>query len=247
MKTCMSIAILFVMTGAVTHGQSSRSDATIHTAIHELTKVAHEHGLTPLDCEPVMVEGMSLTFTNANGTMTITCGKGFERHYTWAGDTRTVVMIPRKERWYGSLGMYNPGSYISGEVEPWKEHDGIKRYVVEEGQRHFTNTTDAVNWIQRRGRSLSYIYNDSGLVVGMQKSLPPPEMVKQGAPGTLSVDVWQVYINGKKPKKLEGAQNDAITVHYPASYDMHTVEPPRDPVDHDYCPFDASRFFNHKR
>jgi hypothetical protein len=180
-----------------------------------------------------MVEGMRITFTNANGQMTVTGGKGFERRYTWAGDTRTVVMIPRKKRWYGSLGMYNPGAYITGEIEPWKEHDGVKRYVVEEGQRHFTNTSDAVRWIQKWGTHLSYVYNDSGLVVGMKKSLPPPEMARQGAPGTLSVDVWQIYIHGKKPKKLEGSRNDAIRVYYPPSYSMQTVRPPAAPVDND--------------
>ena len=40
-------------------------------------------------CEAVMVEGMSISFTNSHGSMTVTAGKGFERRYTWAGDTRT--------------------------------------------------------------------------------------------------------------------------------------------------------------
>ena len=114
-------------------------------------------------CEAVMVEGMSISFTNSHGSMTVTAGKGFERRYTWAGDTRTVNMWPRKKRWYGSLGMYNPGAYITGELEQWKEHDGIKRYVVEEGQRHFTNATEAVAWTRRGSGApdnLDYIYND---------------------------------------------------------------------------------------
>jgi hypothetical protein len=117
-------------------------------------------------CEAVMVEGMTISFTNSHGSMTVTAGKGFERRYTWSGDTRTVIMNPRKKRWYGSLGMYNPGGYIKGELEQWKEHDGIKRYVVEEGQRHFTNTTEAIEWTRRGSGTpdhLDYIYNDTGL------------------------------------------------------------------------------------
>lgn len=197
-------------------------------------------------CEAVMVEGMSIAFTNAHGEMTITGGKGFERSYTWAGDTRALTMWPRTERWYGSLGMYNPGSYIEGELEQWKEHDGIKRCVAEEGQRHFTNTAAALEWINKRGDRLDYVYNDSGLVVGMDKQPESLEERKRDDfPGTLSVEVWQIYIDGKKPQTLEGSKNNLITVHYPPTYDMETVEPPREPVDHDYCPFDASKYFKH--
>ena len=119
-----------------------------------------------------MVEGMSISFTNAHGSMTVTAGTEFERRYIWAADTRTVIMWPRKKRWYGSLGMYNSGAFITGKLEPWKEHDGIKRYVVEEGQRHFTNVTDAVKWIRQgsgKPDNLDYIFNDTGLVVGMDK------------------------------------------------------------------------------
>jgi hypothetical protein len=188
-------------------------------------------------CEAVMVEGMRISFTNSHGSMTVTAGKGFERRYTWAGDTRTVIMWPRKKRWYGSLGMYNPGAYITGEMEQWKEHDGIKRYVVEEGQRHFTNATEAVAWTRRGSGApdnLDYIYNDTGLVVGMDKQ---PRLLeerkKTDFPGTLEVDVWQIYINGKKPKKLEGSKNASITVYYPPTYDMETVKPPSKPVDND--------------
>ena len=51
--------------------------------------------------------------------------------------------------------------------------------------------------------------------------------------GTLSVDVWQIYIQGKKPEKLEGSRNDAIRVDYPPSYSMQTVRPPAATVDND--------------
>ena len=182
-----------------------------------------------------MVEGMTISFTNSHGSMTVTAGKGFERRYSWAGDTRVVIMWPRKERWYGSLGMYNPGGYIPGKLEPWKEHDGIKRYVVEEGQRHFTNETAAVKWIRQgsgKPDNLDYIYNDTGLVVGMDKQpRSPEERKKTHFPGTLEVDVWQIYIDGKKPQKLEGSKNASISVYYPPAYDLKSVKPPAQPID----------------
>jgi hypothetical protein len=215
---------------------TSNMKPTIITVILMLV-FATAYADTSNQCEAVMVEGMSISFTNAHGSMTVTAGKGFERRYIWAGDTRTVIMWPRKKRWYGSLGMYNPGSYIKGEVEQWKEHDGIKRYVVEEGQRHFTNATEAAAWTRRGSGApdnLDYIYNDTGLVVGMDKQ---PRLLeerkKTDFPGTLEVDVWQIYINGKKPEKLEGSKNACITVYYPPTYDMETVKPPSKPVDND--------------
>jgi hypothetical protein len=193
------------------------------------------HAATTNQCEAVMVEGMSISFTNSNGAMTVTAGKEFERRYTWAGDTRTVIMDPREERWFGSLGMYNGGAYIKGKLEQWKEHDGIKRYVVEEAQRHFTNTTDAVKWIRKSSGHLDYIYNDTGLVVGMDKQPRSlEERKKTDFPGTLEVDVWQIYINGTKPQKLEGANNTSITVYYPPKYDLETVKQPAQPIDNYY-------------
>ncbi len=182
-------------------------------------------------CESVMVEGMSILFTNSHGSMTVTAGKGFERRYTWAGDTRTVTMYPRKKRWLGSLGMYNPGYYESGKLEPWIYHDGIKRYVVEEGQLHFTNTTDVAKWLATRSKFHDYIYNDHGLVVGLAFDRQP--QLPDGPAGTLHVDVWQIYINGKKPQKLDGSKNQDITVYYPPTYKMETVEPPSQPVENE--------------
>ena len=52
-------------------------------------------------------------------------------------------------------------------------------------------------------------------------------------PGTLHGDVWQIYINGKKPQKLDGSKNAYITVNYPPSYDMETVTAPSQPVENE--------------
>ena len=228
------IGLILAMMAAMAYADDgSNVDACLKEAIRAMANAPH---VSTSRCEAVMVEGMWIAFTNSHGEMKVTAGKGFERNYTWAGDTRSLVMWPRNERWYGSLGMYNPGSWIEGEMEQWKEHEGIGRCVAEEGQRHFTNEAEAIEWISTRGKYHDYIYNDTGLVVGMNKEIPPPEWKKENGngPGTLCVDVWQVYINGKKPQKLEGAKNDAITVFYPPTYDMETVTPPTEPVDNFY-------------
>lgn len=234
MKTTLLIVVL-TMGCVLAHGDESNSyEDCLTEAIRRSARAAHT---STSRCEAVMVEGMRVTFTNSNGGMTITCGKGFERSYTWDGDTRTLLMWPRKTRWYGSLGMYNPGACIEGELGQWKEHDGIKRCVAEEGQRHFTNELDAVEWIHTRGdgKKLDYVYNDSGLVCGMDKQPPTlEERKKTDFPGTLFVDLWQIYINGKKPRKLAGAKNNAITVSYPSAYDLETVIPPAQTIDNNY-------------
>lgn len=149
--------------------------------------------------ELVMSEGMSITAENRYGSLTITAGKGFERFYTWAGDTRSVVMWPRKKRWNGSLGIYYPGP-----GNHWKEHDGITRLVAEEGQLHFDSLTDLTSFINRYEDDGSFVYSDDGLFVSWIK-MP-------AAGGTLHVQVWQFFVNGIKPKKIPGSRNDKILV-----------------------------------
>jgi ankyrin repeat protein len=152
----------------------------------------------PAKTETVMTYGMKITATTKSGTMTITAGDGYSRAYTWKGATRTEELGARGERWYGSLGIASPGA-----GEHWKEHDGVTHAVLEEGQQHFKTLALAQKWIRSRGY-LPYVYNDTGLFV---------EWGKTGGTG-LDVDVWQLYINGKKPSHLPGSNNSAIKVNY---------------------------------
>jgi hypothetical protein len=152
----------------------------------------------PAQNEIVMKEGMKITAINKYGAITITAGKGLKRSYTWEGETRTLTMIPRKERWDGSLGLYNPGDWR------WKENAGITRAVVEEGQLHFNTQEELQSYISRYSEKDEIVYNDNGLFV----SWGPTD----GGGGTLSVLLWQFYIQGKKPEKLPGSKNDKIIV-----------------------------------
>jgi hypothetical protein len=106
-------------------------------------------------------------------------------------------MWPRGERWYGSLGLYFPGP-----GEHWQEHEDVSRCVVEEGQQHFKTADDAQEWLADR-KYMRYVYRDDGLVVGWKKVLARKQ---------LNVEVWQIYVNGKKPDKLDGSENDKIKV-----------------------------------
>ncbi|MBA3480990.1 MAG: hypothetical protein H0T51_04150 [Pirellulales bacterium] len=123
-------------------------------------------------------------------------GQGLRRDYSWDGATRSVEMWPREKRWYGSLGLYYPGP-----GNHWRNHKGISRGVVQEGQQHFVTIAKATTWLKEQ-KWQPLVWNNSGLVVGWSKT---PERQQ------LNVDVWQLYIDGKKPTKLPGANDKAIT------------------------------------
>jgi hypothetical protein len=149
--------------------------------------------------EIVMPQNATITATTDSGTIIIKSGRGLKRYYTWDGATRSVVMWPRTERWYGSFGIYYPGP-----GSHWVSNHGITRGVLEEGQRYFNTLEEAGVWLKKE-QWLPCVYNDSGLAVCFGKS-PGREQ--------LNVDVWQIYIGGKKPAKLNGSRNSAITTSW---------------------------------
>jgi hypothetical protein len=153
--------------------------------------------------ETVMSPGMKIQATTSAGEIVVTAVDELTRSYRWEGATRSVEMLPRAERWYGSLGLYYPGP-----GEHWKEHKGITRGVTEEGQQHFKSVDEAVEWIRSR-TWMPYVYRDDGLVVGWDKTLPRRQ---------LNVEVWQILVNGKKPLHLPGSQNEKIVVTHGESW-----------------------------
>jgi hypothetical protein len=149
----------------------------------------------PVENEVVMEPGSRITAKTPAGTIVIGAGQGLRRSYTWNGATRAVEMLPRDERWYGSLGIYFPGP-----GNHWVEHEGITRGVVEEGQQHFNSTDDALAWLKVQNWQ-PHVWNSTGLVVGW-RTVPERRQ--------LNVDVWQVYVAGKKPADFPGADDEAI-------------------------------------
>jgi hypothetical protein len=153
--------------------------------------------------ESVMCEGMHIGATNKTGIITITAGTGFERFYTWDGDTRSQVLKPRKKRWAGRLGI----GYSKANM--WQNHHTITNANLEEAQMHFSTIEEAMRFIRHRTRlDGNTVYNDNGLVVTWKKEIHP---FKDNG-NVLIVYVWQVLVNGKKPLKLPGSQNDKLSV-----------------------------------
>jgi hypothetical protein len=152
---------------------------------------------SPPKTEFAMRPGMRVEATNKVGTMIVTAVDTYTRSYTWEGATRSDELSPRQDRWYGSLGIFGVGA-----GDHWKEHNGITRGVLEEGQHHFKTVREALAWLEARAY-MDYVYRDDGLVVGWSKTLPRNQ---------LNVEVWQLMIDGKKPTRLTGSRNDKIKV-----------------------------------
>jgi hypothetical protein len=146
--------------------------------------------------EIVLSVGMSILVKADWATIEISAVNKNKRKYTWDGDSVIVKLIPRKERWYGSLGLYHP------QVRP--PHKGVVHMIVEEGQQHFQTVDDAVQWIATFGEKS--IYSDDGLLISADLT---GENTNQKF---VSIQVWQIYIGGKTLSQYqeEGATLEAV-------------------------------------
>ncbi len=150
----------------------------------------------PPTTEFVLSSGMAITATNLNGTVTISAGHGTERRFSGKGWSKRRNLIPRDTRWYGSLGLYDPAASAS----PYG------RLLADEGQLFFKSESEALRYLDAEGDYFKPVFNNRGLVVGYHVENMP------GGEPTRSVQVWQIYINGKRPISLPGADDTAVTI-----------------------------------
>ncbi len=180
----------------------------------------------------VMKEGMSIAINNPNCfSLTITAGKGLERHYTWNNATRSTTLLPRKTKWYGTYGAYSPGR-----GHHWQMHDGITRLLADEAVVNYQSKEELLCAIANENdkcrnklrpiitaKTLKNFdfentlplalspgncsaFTDSGLYVSVKKAKGP------GQGGTLYVIIHQITLNGKPVKSLPGSSNNRIKV-----------------------------------
>jgi len=144
------------------------------------------------NAELVMEPRSVIEATTSQGTMQISYVDRYTRRYIWDGYDKTFSHQTRQKRWYGSLGMYRPTG------------DRTMHAVLEEGQQHFSNYTEAKNWITEQQRFTDCVWTRDGLVVGWKQ-----EGRQKDGFLALQVDVWQILIGGKKPS-LPGASPSKI-------------------------------------
>jgi len=161
--------------------------------------------------ELVMREGVKIEAKKESTSIMVTSGKGFDRTYEWDRCKLKSDMGARRQRWYGSMGIYDAAPSFG---LPIGGCSGISRTVVEEGQIHFENLQFAQNWIERRPKSYKTVWTNDGLLVSWNV-----------VPGRrqLNVDVWLMCINGKRPKQLVGANDFAVSIS-PTSTDKSIHE-----------------------
>lgn len=146
--------------------------------------------------EPVMCPGMSIKVERGSGHLKISAEGLKARRYEIDSHIIAVELIPRSQRWYGSLGLYLPSG--TNEIH----------LVLDEGQQHFYSEKEAQDWISWKKDRLGYVYSSDGLVVGWKLQ----ELLKSDQKAVLHVDLWQIYIQGKKPSSFEGAKDQSISI-----------------------------------
>ena len=200
MRHLIIIVVAIAVLGGCAHERTSAAASATSTAATQRSAATRPAELAKT--EFAMLPGQTITATTPVGTIQIRADDWLNRSYTWEGATRSVVMWPRDERWYGSLGIYYPGP-----DRHWEEHHGITRGVVQEGQQHFDSVEAAMAWIAKPEQQwMPYVYRNDGLMVGWCKVLDREQ---------LNVDVWQIMVNGKKPTTLPGATDAGIRVSPP--------------------------------
>jgi hypothetical protein len=146
--------------------------------------------------ELAMQPGMEITATNKNGVVSVVYVDALTRLYQWDDYEERRTLIPRQKRWFGMLGAYDPASaYLWQMFGP--------RIVAEDSQLNF-QTREALNkWLKQSSQFFDWVYNNEGLVVGFAKS-PDRKQV--------NIEVYQLYLNGRKPTVLMGSRPDNLHV-----------------------------------
>jgi len=89
-------AIIYLLTSVLfLHSQYSQSES--ETADDMISRMLPNQ-------EMVMTKGMEITAETPDGTIKIFADDLLTRTYTWGNCTRTQVLSPRQERWFGVLG-----------------------------------------------------------------------------------------------------------------------------------------------
>jgi hypothetical protein len=158
------------------------------------------HIQTDAEPELVLYDGSVIEARNAGSSVSITAGANLVRTFAWKGCSLESHPSPRRSRWFGSMGVYDPAAYLGGPIT--KQCDGIFRTVTQEGQIHFDDEEFLREWLRRLPTRPTVLTN-SGLVVSWD-FVPSRRQ--------LNVDLWLVCLNGKPATWLAESSDSSVTV-----------------------------------
>lgn len=153
--------------------------------------------------EIVMCPGSSIRVVSHGQALTIEAPGLITRRYKITDIDVEVNLIPRRERWIGSFGLYRPTGV------------GDLHLVLEESLQFFSSIEELrvwLDWVGDRDRLIEY--TSDGLVVfwGIQRNLN----FNPGPTQALNVEAYQLLVRGTKPRNLLGADDAAFTITNPS-------------------------------
>lgn len=153
--------------------------------------------------EMVLSPGMKICAVDNGSHICIVAGENNKRTISLNGKTQTIYLVPRTERWYGTLGLVSPNHPLN----LWEDDKGVSMANIEEAQIHY-KSIEAVeksltNPFNKRWGGHE-VYNDDGLSIHWKITQ------MQDRQNIFDLSIYQILINGKKPKKLSGSSNSQI-------------------------------------
>lgn len=144
----------------------------------------------PLTREVVLCQGMKISVHDpaSENELVIECKKASERELTINGSKRTVNVLNRFSRWYGSYGVYTKSRWHLFDSIRWRSH-----ITYQEGIQHFCSLEEAMMWIKQI-KSYATVYNNSeGILVSIR-------FVKEK--NLWDIELWRICVGGSIPNLI---------------------------------------------
>ncbi len=153
--------------------------------------------------EAVLKEGMFLCAKGEYEKVCILAENDFQRTVYFEGFSNSITLIPRKERWQGKMGLVSP----KPPKNLWHNNNGVTRALIQEAEIEVKSINNFLVKINFPGRENGYnvVYNDNGLLIIWKKSI-------LNGSNVLDLMLFQIVINGEKPKSMPGSQNNDIVI-----------------------------------
>ena len=152
--------------------------------------------------ETVLSDNMKICAFAGDEHICIAADGVAKRNIFFGGGIYSIVLVPRSERWNGKLGLTEP----SQPANIFDTENGIMRVLIAEAEIRYDSIEGALKRLPiYREDGMNVAYNDRGILVMWRKTIYPDEEA-------LDISIFQIIINGKKPKVLPGSQNNSIVI-----------------------------------